>query len=58
MRFINRKHKSALLKQGRKLKETNVFINEHFTKLNSDIARKARILKKIRENSKHMDKQL
>lgn len=46
MRFVNRKHKSALLKQGRKLKGTNVFINEHLTKRNSDIARKARILKK------------
>ncbi len=46
MRFVNRKHKSALLKQGRKLKGTNVFINEHLTKRNSDIARKARNLKK------------
>ena len=46
MRFVNRKHKTALLKQGRKLKGTNVFINEHLTKRNSDIARKARNLKK------------
>lgn len=46
MRFVNRKHKSALLKQGRKLKGTNVFINEHLTKRNSDIGRKARFLKK------------
>lgn len=46
MRFINRKHKTALLKQGRKLKGSNVFINEHLTKRNADIARKARLMKK------------
>ena len=46
MRFVNRKHKTALLKQGRKLKGTNVFINEHLTKRNADIARKARFMKK------------
>lgn len=46
MRFINRKHKTALIKQGRKLKGTNVFINEHLTKRNGDIARKARYLRK------------
>ncbi|MEQ2218812.1 hypothetical protein XENOCAPTIV_008504 [Xenoophorus captivus] len=51
MRFSNRKHKSALLKQGRLLKGSDVFINEHLTKKNGDIARKARFLrrqKKIR----------
>lgn len=46
IRFANRKHKTALLKQGRKLKGTNVYINEHLTKWNSDIARTARSLKK------------
>lgn len=46
MRFTNRKKKTALLKQGRKLKGTDVFINEHLTRRNSDIARKARQLKK------------
>lgn len=45
-RFGNRKHKNALLKQGRKLKGANVFISEHFTKQNSDTARKARDLRK------------
>lgn len=45
MRFVNRKHKIALLKQGRKLKGTNVFINEHLTKPNAEIAWKARNLK-------------
>lgn len=46
MKFSNRKDKTALLKQGRKLKGTNVFINEHLTKNNADIARRARYLKK------------
>uniref|UniRef100_A0A087X494 Uncharacterized protein n=1 Tax=Poecilia formosa TaxID=48698 RepID=A0A087X494_POEFO len=46
MRFTNRKHKNELLKQGRKLKGTNVYINEHLTKLNADIARRARFLRK------------
>ena len=46
MRFSNRKHKSALLKQGRMLKGSDVFINEHLTKKNADIARKARFLRK------------
>lgn len=46
MRFTNRKKKIALLKQGRKLKGTNVFINEHLTKKNADIARIAQQLRK------------
>uniref|UniRef100_A0A1A8RDI2 Uncharacterized protein n=1 Tax=Nothobranchius rachovii TaxID=451742 RepID=A0A1A8RDI2_9TELE len=46
LRFVNRKHKTELIKQGRKLKGTNVYINEHLTKQNADIARKARFLRK------------
>ncbi|KAL7381730.1 hypothetical protein ABVT39_010349 [Epinephelus coioides] len=46
MRFANRKHKIALLKEGRKLKGTDVYINEHLTKHNTDIAKKSRYLKK------------
>lgn len=46
MRFVNRKKKSALLRQGRKLKGSNVYINEHLTKKNADIARVARLLRK------------
>lgn len=46
MRFVNRKHKIALLKQGRKLKGSDVYINEHLTKRNAEIAKKARYLKK------------
>ena len=46
MRFVNRKHKVNLLKQGRNLKGSNVFINDHLTKKNADIAWKARQLRK------------
>lgn len=49
MRFVNRKFKTALLKQGRKLKGSNVFINENLTKHNAVIAKKARYLKKQRK---------
>ncbi|KAK7881533.1 hypothetical protein WMY93_029942 [Mugilogobius chulae] len=47
MRFTNRKNKIALLKQGRKLKGTNVFLNDHLTRRNADLARKARYLRKL-----------
>lgn len=46
VRFANRKHKTALLKQGKKLKGSDVFMNEHLIKRNADIARKARYLRK------------
>lgn len=46
VRFVNRKQKMDVLKQGKKLKGTNVYINEHLTKKNSEVARQARILKK------------
>ncbi|KAK7880596.1 hypothetical protein WMY93_032761, partial [Mugilogobius chulae] len=46
LRFTNRKQKHALLKQGRNLKGTNVYINEHLTKKNADIAKQARLLRK------------
>lgn len=46
MRFVNRKQKAAVLKQGWKLKGSNVYINEHLTIKNSEIARNARLLKK------------
>lgn len=44
--FLGRKHKVDLLRQGKKLKGSGVFINENLTKKNADIARKARQLKK------------
>lgn len=46
MRFANRRNKTALMKQRNKLKGSKVFINEHLTKKNADIAKKARYLKK------------
>uniref|UniRef100_A0A3B4GSR1 Uncharacterized protein n=1 Tax=Pundamilia nyererei TaxID=303518 RepID=A0A3B4GSR1_9CICH len=44
--LIENKKKQKLLKQGRKLKGTNVYLNEHPIKKNADIARQARILRK------------
>lgn len=55
MRFVSRKHKIALLKEGRKLKGTNVYINEHLTNHNADIAKKARYLRKLKKSSAHLD---
>ena len=49
MRFANRRHKDILLKQGRKLEGSDVYLNEHLTKKNADIAREARVLKKQKE---------
>ena len=46
LRFVNRKHKLELLKQGKKLKGTNVYMNDHLTKRNAEIAKKARDLRK------------
>lgn len=46
IRFSNRKNKNALLKQGKKLKGSNVYVNEHLTKKNAGIAKMARILRK------------
>lgn len=46
IRFISRKSRNNLIMQARKLKGTNVYINEHLTKKNGTIAREARLLKK------------
>lgn len=46
VRFVSRKRKDDLLRQARKLKGSGVYINEHLTKKNADIARQARILRK------------
>lgn len=46
VRFVNRKHKTELLMQGKKLKGSAVYMNEHLTKKNADIARQARYLRK------------
>ena len=46
IRFISRKNKVEVLKQSRKLKGTNIYINEHLTPKNNEIAKKARLLRK------------
>ena len=46
LRFDNRKYKNALMKQGRLLRGTDVYINEHLTRKNGEIAKKARQLRK------------
>ncbi|CAL9692200.1 unnamed protein product [Knipowitschia caucasica] len=46
MRFVNRKHKVDLLRQAKMLKGTGVYLNEHLTKKNADIARHARNLRR------------
>lgn len=46
LRFTNRKNKIELMKQGKKLKGTNIYLNDHLTKKNADIAKKARFLRK------------
>ena len=44
--FVNRKTKDKLLKNGKNLKNTEIYLNEHLTKRNADIHKKARMLKK------------
>lgn len=46
VQFANRKHKVEVLRQSRKLKGTGVYINEHLTKKNGEIARECRVLRK------------
>lgn len=46
MKFVNRKYKVEVMKQAKKLKGTGVYINEHLTKKNAEIARNGRILRK------------
>uniref|UniRef100_A0A1A8UJK6 Uncharacterized protein n=1 Tax=Nothobranchius furzeri TaxID=105023 RepID=A0A1A8UJK6_NOTFU len=46
MRFVSRKMKNSLLKQAKKLKGSEVYVNEHLTKYNAEIAKKARFLRK------------
>lgn len=44
--FVNHKHKIELMMQGKKLKNTDVYLNEHLTTKNANIARQARQLRK------------
>ena len=56
VRFVNKKSKIEVLKNVRKLKGSNVYINEHLTKKNGEIAQKVRLL--TREDKQHMDQGL
>lgn len=47
VRFVNRKHRTELLRQAKKLKGMGVYLNEHLTKKNAAIARWARTLRKL-----------
>ncbi|RXN32986.1 zinc finger protein 397-like [Labeo rohita] len=49
IRFVNRKDKVGLLQQGFKLKGTEVFVNEHLTRKNGNIAYAAQQLKKAKK---------
>lgn len=46
MRFVNRKNKVAVLKAGKNLKGSDVYVNEHLTNKNARLARIARQLRK------------
>lgn len=46
VRFTSRKVRNNVLMQARKLTGSKVYINEHLTKKNSNIAREARLLRK------------
>lgn len=46
LKFISRKLRNKVIMQAKKLKGTNVYINEHLTKKNGNLAREARLLKK------------
>lgn len=46
VRFVNRKQKIELMMQGKKLKGSDVYLNDHLTKKNAEIAREARYLRK------------
>lgn len=48
--FVNRKHKIELLKQARKLKGTEVHLNEHLTLPDTH--------EKAKQNTNDMDKEL
>ena len=48
IRFVSRKTKQRLMSNAKKLKGTSVFINEHLTSKNANIAREARAMVKDR----------
>lgn len=46
IRFANRRHKRKAMMCGRNLRGTNVYVNEHLTKKNGELAKKARDLRR------------
>ena len=46
VKFTKRKKKIMILNKAKQLKGTNIFLNEHLTKKNSDIFRMTRTLRK------------
>lgn len=56
-RFVSCKLKSELLKQGKKLRGSDVYINEHLTKRNADIARNP-VIEEARKDPGYMDLEL
>lgn len=46
MRMLSSKARAGLMKQGKKLKGTNIYVNERLTRNTSNIARRARELRK------------
>ena len=46
VRVAKRKTKTKILRESRKLKGTNIYLNEHLTSTNAAIAREARKMKK------------
>ena len=46
VRFVNKKSKTKVPRNVRKLRGSNVYIDEHLTKKNGEIAQKARLLRR------------
>lgn len=49
LRFANRKKKIALMKLRSKLKGTDVYLNDHLTRRNAEIAKRARHLRRLKK---------
>ncbi len=58
IRFANRKHKMELVKQGRKLKGSDVYLNEHLTKKKWRHSKKGKTPEETGKNPKHLDSKL
>lgn len=49
IRFVSRKSKMRVMARGKNLKNTGIYVNEHLTKKNGEIAKKARDLKRAKK---------